>query len=139
MFTSQLPDSEDYRVYFSDYANRHFIKRFAKSYPGKRWVVTKDSIYQELRRISELQGSQQVSELKKNGSYRLFKYEFSIAQSHLSAKNSGNRCIVFLDSKSHRLDILLIYGKTDLPKNMNETVFVYNTVKNQFNELWGKL
>src|SRR5579862_9448059 len=97
MFTSRLPDDEDYRVVFSEYAGHHYIKEFAKKYKGKRWLSTQDSIFQELKRIYNLQSTQQVDQLKTGKNCLLFKYDFAIAQSGISPKRSGNRCIVFLD------------------------------------------
>lgn len=139
MFTSPLPDSDDYRVVFSDYAQRHHIKRFAKDYKGKRWLVTQDSIFQDLKRVHSLQMLQQVDELKNGDGCKLFKYDFTVAQSNVSPKGSGNRCIVFLDSLNHRQDVLIVYGKNDLPKNSSETQYIYKTVKDQFKDLWEKL
>lgn len=102
MFTSLLTDDVDYLVFFSDYADRHYLKSFAKKYKGKRWQVTLESIFQELKRITSLQRTQQVDELKHGIDCKLFKYDFAIAQSGVSPKASGNRCIVFLDSKTHK-------------------------------------
>ena len=139
MFTSPLPDSEDYRIFFTEFAERHHIKRFAKDYKGKRWLVTLDSIFQDLKRVHSMQMTQQVDELKYGDDCKLFKYDFSIAQSGISPKASGNRCVIFLDIERHRQDVLMVYGKNDLPKNMSETQFIYNIVQTQFKELWGRL
>lgn len=139
MFTNPLPDSEDYRIFFTEYAERHHIKRFAKDYKGKRWVVTLDSIFQDLKRVHELQKLQQVDELKSGENCKLFKYDFAVAQSGVSPKGSGNRCIIFLDIKSHRQDVLMVYGKGDLPKNTNETQYIYTVIKDNFQELWQRL
>ena len=139
MFTNPLPDNEDYRIFFSDYAQRHHIKRFSKDYKGKRWAVTADSIFQDLKRVHSMQMSQQVDELKSGENCKLFKYDFAIAQSGVSPKASGNRCIVFLDTKQHRQDILMVYGKNDLSKNAQETQYVYQTIQDQFSEIWERL
>lgn len=139
MFTNPLPDKEDYRIFFSDYAQRHHIKRFSKVYKSKRWAVTADSIFQDLKRVHSMQMSQQVDELKSGENCKLFKYDFAIAQSGVSPKASGNRCIVFLDTKQHRQDILMVYGKSDLPKNAQETLHIYQTIQDQFGEIWGRL
>ena len=139
MFTNPLPDSEDYRIFFSEYAQRHHIKRFAKDYKGKRWVITLDSIFQDLKRIHSMQLTQQVDELKRGDGFKLFKYDFAIAQSGISPKASGNRCIIFLDEANHRQDVLIVYSKNDLPKNMNETQYIYQIVKDEFGNLWSKL
>lgn len=139
MFTNLLPDSEDYRVVFSDYAKRHFIKRFAKDYKGKRWLVTQDSIFQDLKRIHTLQHTQQIDELKHNGSCWLFKYDFAVALSNISSKKSGNRCLVFLDSIRHQETVLLLYSKDDIPKNQSETHYILSTVQSEFGDLWSTL
>lgn len=139
MFSSQLPDNNDYRVLIGSYAERHFIKRFAKDYKGKRWDITFNSIEQDLRRINALQSSQQVDELKRGSGCILFKYDFTVAQSGVSPKASGNRCIIFLDTTLHSQIILLVYGKTDLPKGMHETSWVLKTIKSEYNNLLGRL
>lgn len=139
MFSNPLPDNEDYRIFFTDYAQRYYIKRFAKDYKGKRWIVTQDSIFQDLKRIHELQKMQQVDELKNGENCKLFKYDFTVAQSGISPKASGNRCVIFLDTERHRQDVLMVYGKSDLPKKVNETQFIYKMVEEQFKELWKRL
>lgn len=139
MFTSPLPDSEDYRIFFSDYAKRYYIKRFEKDYKGRRWDVTLDSIFQDLKRIHALQKGQQVDELNHGNGCKLFKYDFAIAQSGKSPKNSGNRCVALLDEKAHRIDILMVYGKGDIPKNMGETQFIRSTIKKSLPDIWERI
>lgn len=139
MFTNPLPDNEDYRIFFTDFAQRYHIKRFAKDYKGKRWTVTLDSIFQDLKRIHSMQMTQQVDELKSGESCKLFKYDFAIAQSGISPRKSGNRCTIFLDAKLHRQDVLFMYGKGDLPKNMGETQFIYQVVQDNFSDIWRQL
>lgn len=139
MFTNQLPDNEDYRVVFSDYAERHFIKSFVKKYKGKRWIVTQKSIFQDLKRIRELQRTQQVDELLQRNGKWLFKYDFAVAQTQISPKKSGNRCLVFLDSKRYLATVLVVYAKTDLPKKQDETAYLVKVLENEFPEFWEKL
>ena len=139
MFTSLLPDDLDYRIFFTPYAQRYYLKRFAREYPGRRWEVTQDSIFQDLKRIHVLKDGQQVDELKRGAGCILFKYDFAVAQSGMSPKAAGNRCIVFLDTASHRQDVLLVYKKGDVPKNTSETSYVYGLLQEHFEELWEKL
>lgn len=139
MFSSQLPDEDDYRVVVGAFATRHFIKRFAKDYKGKRWDITYRSIEGSLRRIYELQSTQHVDELKRGSGCILFKLDFTVAQSGVSAKASGNRCVVFLDVTNHQQTILLVYGKTDLPKNQQETAWINATVQNEYGDMWKRL
>lgn len=138
MFSNPLPDNEDYRVLVSDFARRHFLKRFAKDYKGKRWPVTQDSIFQDLKRVHAMQSSQQVDELKRGPGCVLFKYDFAVAQSGISPKASGNRCLVFLEAETHVQTILLIYGKGDLPKNQHETQWFMKIAQAEFPNLWSR-
>ena len=139
MFTNLLPDEEDYRVIFSKYAGRHFIKDFAKKYGGRQWLVTQDSIQQDLKRVRALQRTQQVDELRQNGKFWLFKYDFAVAQTNISAKSSGNRCLVFLDNSRYLQTVLLVYSKNNLPKNQKETAYILQVAQKEFPDLWSKI
>ncbi len=139
MFSSQLPDNQDYRVVVGAYATRHFMKRFAKEYKGKPWDTTYTSVEASLRRIHELQSTQRVDELKRGSGCILFKLDFTVAQSGVSPKSSGNRCIVFLDIEAHLQTILLIYGKDDMPKNKPETSWIFGVVESEYKKVWERL
>ena len=132
MFTNRLPDDESYLVHISPYAQRHFIKRFEKDFPGRQWAVTLDSIREDLKRVRALASTSQVDELRHAEGYWLFKYDFTVALSKKSPKSSGNRCLVFLDSSSHQLWILLLYGKDDLPKRISETEYLNQIMKEEY-------
>jgi len=139
MFTHLLfNDNNLFTVKFSDYAKNHYLKRFEKDYSGKQWDVTVESIFQDLARIktsaSDLQRTQQVDELWHKDSYWIFKYDFRVAQTRESTKSSGNRCIVFLDNVMNRIEILIIFGKGDLPKNTGEQAFIEQTLTKEFQD-----
>jgi hypothetical protein len=135
MFTHLLPDEEPYLVHLMPYAQRHFIKRFERDYPGRRWKVTLSSIREDLSRMRGLTGTGQVDELRQGNGCWLIKYDFAVALSHQSPKASGNRCLVFLDSLTHQLWILLVYGKGDLPKNCGETDYLRKVMREEYPEL----
>ena len=139
MFTNLLPDDEDYRVVFSEYAKRHFLKDFAKKYKGARWAITEKSILQDLKRVRVLQYTQQVDELRQGGKLWLFKYDFTVAQTNIAPKRSGNHCPSCLDAGRYLQTILLIYSKSHLPKKQGETVYLLQEVKQQFPQFWDKL
>jgi len=139
MFTHLLfNDNNLFTVKFSDYAKNHYLKRFEKDYRGKQWDVTVESISQDLARIktsaSDLQRTQQADELWHKDSYWIIKYDFRVAQTRESTKSSGNRCIVFLDNAMNRIEILIIYGKGDLPKNTREQAFIEQTLTEEFRD-----
>jgi len=131
-------DNNLFTVKFSDFAKNHYLKRFEKDYSGKQCDVTAESIFQDLARIktsaSDLQRTQQVDELWHKDSYWVFKYDFRVAQTKESTKSSGNRCIVFLDNAMNRIEILIIFGKGDLPKNTGEQAFIEQTLTKAFRD-----
>ncbi len=139
MFSNPLPDDATYRVIVSDFAERYYFKRFAKDHRGLRWDVTRRSILEQLKRIHAIQDSMKVDELKRGSGCLLFKFDFTIAQSNISSKASGNRCIIFLDTEVHQQTILIAYGKGDKPKNQSESQWCLKTVEKQFPQLWKRL
>ena len=137
MFTHLLPyENSLFTVEFSNFARYHFLKRFEKDYKGRQWDITLESILQDMSRIkiSDLQKTQQVDELWHKDGYWIFKYDFRVAQTRDSTKSSGNRCIAFLDEKTYRVEILMIYGKCDLPKNIGEQAFIEHTLTAEFRD-----
>jgi len=137
VFTHQLAkDNALFTVTFSDYAKLHYLKRFEKDYRGRQWDVTVESIVQDMSRMkssdNDLQKTQQTDELWQKDDFWIFKYDFRVAQTKESTKSSGNRCIAFLDNKANRIEILMIYGKGDLPKNSSEQVFIEQTLRDSF-------
>ncbi|MCL2818657.1 MAG: hypothetical protein FWD41_02895 [Actinomycetia bacterium] len=134
MFSHHLPDDELYFVHIERYAQHHFIKRFAKDYPGRQWEVTLASIIEDLRRVRALGDTAQVDELRNDGTCWLFKYNFAIALSKRSPKGSGNRCLVFLDSETHQLHVLVVYRKDDLPRNQSETSYLNSVFAQEFSQ-----
>jgi len=139
MFTHLLINDDNlFTVRFCDYAKSHYLKRFEKDYRGKQWDITVESISQDLARIktsdSDLQRTQQVDELWHKDSYWIFKYDFRVAQTRESTKSSGNRCIVFLDNAENIIEILVIFGKGDLPKKIGEQTYIERTLINEFQD-----
>ena len=139
MFTHLLfNDNNLFTVQFSDYARLHYLKRFEKDYRGKQWDITVESIFQDMSRIktcdSDLQKTQQVDELWQKDSFWIFKYDFRVAQTKDSTKSSGNRCVAFLDNALNKVEILIIFGKGDLPKNIGEQAFIEKTVNEEFRD-----
>ncbi|MCR4880226.1 MAG: hypothetical protein K5906_04660 [Bacilli bacterium] len=140
MFSNPLPSSSiHFSVSFREYANSHYRKEFQKKYKGKQWEYTEKSIFEDLRRLrapnNTTQFSMQVDQLKHKDDYWLIKYDFRIAGKKESTKNSGNRIVAFINNNINKLDILLIYSKTDLPKNIKETAFIERTIKEVYPEI----
>ena len=144
MFTHLLPnDNNLFTVKFSDFAKSHFLKRFEKDYRGAQWQVTVDSVFQDLARIktgdSDLQRTQQVDELWHKDNCWIFKYDFRVAQTRDSTKASGNRCVAFLDNAANSVEIFIIFGKGDLPKNIGEQAYIEQTLVKEFREYMDRV
>ena len=143
MFTNLLPKTEKlFQVQYTEYAKGHFLKEFEKKYPGIQWEATNKSILFELARLrmpnNDIQKTQQVDELKHKADYWIIKYDFKVAKTKESTKTSGNRCIVSIDNNKDLIEILLIYNKDDLPKKKDETVYIFDTIKEQYEETWKR-
>jgi len=139
MFTHQIcNDNKLFGVTFSDYAKTHYLKRFEKDYKGKQWDITVESIFNDMARMktsaSDIQKTQQVDELWHKDNYWIFKYDFRVAQTKESTKSSGNRCVAFLDNANNKIEILIIFGKGDLPKNMGEQAFIEQVLNKEFSD-----
>ena len=137
MFTHPLvEDDKLVRVEFSDFAKKHFLRYFEKTYRGKQWRITVDSIVEDLKRIKicgySLQFSRQVDELWHKGDYWIFKYDFAVAGTKRSTKSSGNRCIVFMNNAMDYIEILTIYHKNNLPKNVGEQQWITKLLQSEF-------
>lgn len=144
MFINLLPVSFVlFNIVYSDFAKNHFLKEFMKKYKGKQWERTESSFFEDLKRLrvanNKTQHTGQIDELKYVDGYWLFKYDFRIAGTNESPKSSGNRIVGYIDNAHNKIIILFLYAKTDLPKNQGETVFIVNTIKQNFPEIATKL
>lgn len=122
-----------YLVVFDEYAKKHYEKDFKKKYKGA-WPSTKKSIEETLERISNLDGLDVLDPIcKTNKDTFLFKFDFSIAKSNLSAKGSGNRCILEVCNNSCCVKIILIYckGHIDRP-DKQETLWWKEKMLDEF-------
>ena len=104
----------EYEVTVESFADRHFIKTFAKKYKTS-WDTTLGLIVQELRFIDVL-FNKTIAECitDRSANVLICKTEFKIAGTKISRHGSGNRCIVALHKNISQVKILLVYHKTDL-------------------------
>lgn len=135
MLIHRLPNNNElFSVTYTKYSQRHYLKDFKKNYKGKQWDFTEKSIMQDLSRLrmenNTTQFSAQIDELKYDNGEYLAKYDFKIAQTNESTKSSGNRCVIYINDKKSIIKILIIYGKTNLPKNKDETKYIMDELEN---------
>ena len=127
-------DPPRYLVQISDYAKRHYAKKFEKRYTKKQWEVTLRSVFVELARIEENLNLKKAEIIHSGENRRIIKYYFRVAQTKDSAKGSGNRVIAHVDSLEQIVTVLLIYSKHEI-SSPNETTKWQSEIKNNFHEL----
>jgi hypothetical protein len=125
-----------YSVSIEPFAERHFIKSFAKKYKN-HWEVTLRAIIAELERIDMLLHTSRAEVIIDGGAVKIIKTQFRVDRSKESAKTSGNRCIVGWHQQKQYVSVLLVYSKTDL-SGTNETAEWQRLVKENYVE-WREL
>ena len=113
--------STRYTVKINEYAQRHFIKSFAKKYLNK-WDLTLKAIMLQLENVEEFYDTNYFEKIHVYEKYFIAKVEFSVAGSKESKKTSGCRYIIRVDVKDLLVEILLVYSKNDVDMK-NETTW----------------
>ena len=121
-----------FQVEFGTASFRYYEKVFVRKYP-KGWIETKKTIASTLKRAYAVQRTTLIDFLKPLGeNVGLYKLYFAVAGTQMSPKASGNRVIFSLSNKDRIVTVLLIYGKDRLPKNMTETQWISQMVKDKY-------
>lgn len=121
---------ESYTVIFEDYSERHFMKGFQKKYLNA-WDITKDALMREFQSFEILTQRSIAEVIHECDGIALYKTEFKVAGTKESRKTSGNRCIVALHRAEKRVNVLLVYAKTDV-KGSRETDWWESEVRNAY-------
>lgn len=111
----------EYRVRLGEHAKRYYIKRFEKKYKGA-WNTTYNSLHDLLVRLDGLILTDKAETMTDAGDLKLVKVSFPVHGTKKSAKDSGCRAIIVADTAKGRVDILLVYHKSDLTGSGSETV-----------------
>ncbi|MFA6415135.1 MAG: hypothetical protein WC217_02390 [Candidatus Paceibacterota bacterium] len=121
--------STSYTVEVGPFAERHFIKSFAKKYKGA-WSITLETIQEEFKQV-DLLFLRNIAEIIVDGKVKICKTEFKVAGTKESRHSSGNRCIIAIHSGQNEVRVLLVYAKTDL-SGKNETAEWQKLVKDNY-------
>ena len=119
-----------YEVVIESFAERHFVKSFAKKYKGA-WDSTLKGIVIEFSFFDLLFLKNTAETIVDSKEIKICKTEFKIAGTAESRHGSGNRCIVAVHKNIPAVYVLLVYGKTDLSGN-NETAKWKKLVKENY-------
>lgn len=111
--------TNEYVVFIEEFAQRHYIKSFAKKYKGKQWDITLFAIKSILTRYDNIAPNNKSNDSKLDiicpcGEYIIIKLDFSVAGTKISPKTSGNRIVAAVNSEKKIIKILLVYSKNDI-------------------------
>ena len=123
----------NYRVEFTDFAERYYVKKFRKKYRDK-WNATELTIITVCERIDNMLLYERVDLISEFGSNKLVKLDFAVEGTRMSPKASGNRCILYINEEMRLVKILLVYSKDDI-SSPNETQKWKSIIKNEYKEV----
>jgi hypothetical protein len=123
-----------YRVRFTDFAERYFIKGFSKKYKGS-WDRTRDVLEKEFAFVDVLfpKNIAEIISISQDGNIKICKTEFAIIGTNKSRRTSGNRCIIAIHEDTAAVYVLLVYHKSDIAGS-NETSWWKRMVKDNYAE-----
>lgn len=106
--------STNYEVTIESFAERHFIKTFAKKYK-KAWDFTLSALVREFQSFDVILEKNIAEEITdRNADVVICKTEFKISGTQESRHGSGNRCIVVKQKNANKICVLLVYHKNDI-------------------------
>jgi len=106
--------STSYTVTIESFADRHFVKAFAKKYK-RAWDLTLLALIREFKSFDVILEKTIAEEITdKEADVVICKIEFKISGTPESRHASGNRCIVAKHRRTNKICVLLMYHKNDL-------------------------
>jgi hypothetical protein len=125
--------STKYEVFVESFADRHYIRTFAKKYK-KAWDFTFSVLKEEFEKFDFLLQRTIAEEITdRNADVVICKTEFKISGTQESRHGSGNRCIVAKHTKTKKICVLLVYNKNNIG-NGNETTKWKNIIRDNYPE-----
>ena len=121
-----------YEVFFESFAERHYIKTFAKKYKGA-WDITLSFLVEEFKFFDALFAKNIAETISDSKDVKICKTEFKISGTQESRHGSGNRCIVAIHKNANKVCVLLRYHKNDLGGG-NETANWKRVIKENYSE-----
>ena len=127
--------STNYSVIVEPFAERHFIKGFAKKYKSA-WDITWRAVTEEIKRVESLFETSVAETISDKDGIRIVKMEFRVAGTQESRHASGNRIILAVDSDRMVVRVLVVYNKNDFAGG-TETAQWKNMVRENYPEYSG--
>ena len=129
----ETAESLHYSCVWREFAERHYAKTFSKKYKSS-WLTTRNDIDDMCRRIDRVLEFARADLIASIGSYKLVKLDFAVAGTRTSPKSSGNRCILYVDEETRRVEVLVAYSKNEIGPP-NETSKWKQLVKAQYGDV----
>ena len=125
-----------YKVIFESFAERHFIRSFAKKHKNA-WERTRKGLELEFSFIDKLFTTNiaETISLSPDNDLKICKTKFKIVGTAVSRHASGNRCIIAICESAKSVHVLLVYCKGDLGDN--ETAKWKSHVKDNYPQYAG--
>ena len=125
--------STNYAVTIEPFADRHYIRTFAKKYK-KAWNFTLSALIREFQSFDVILKKTIAEEITdRNADAVICKTEFKISGTQESRHGSGNRGIVTKHKNTNKICVLLVYCKNDLGGG-NETANWKRVIKENYPE-----
>ena len=105
-----------YKIIITPAAELKYIKKLRKRHKS-HWAMTFMALKKMTERIDGLLLTDKARLLNAVNGHKLIKIYFTIAGSNKSAKNSGHRCIIYIDEQTQEIQILLVYSKNEIGKH----------------------
>ncbi len=112
------------------FAQHHYIKKFSKKY-GRAWDITLAALIREFQSFDVLFERNIAKTIIDSDKTKICKTEFNVAGNNKSRHGSGNRCIVAINKIRSTINVLLVYGKTDIGGG-KETVRWKNVIRENY-------
>lgn len=123
--------STKFSVYCEPVAEKKYIKDFVKKYKDKKWNITYDAIEVMCANPLRVPEPDKLEIISDDDGVRICKLYFKIAGTTVSAKRSGCRSIIEVDTNIKKTRILLIYEKSHV-KGSNETLWWQQELKKHY-------
>ena len=120
-----------FSVYLEPIAEKKYIKDFIKKHNDKKWGITYRAIELMCANPLSVPEPDKLEIISDNDGLRICKLYFKIAGTTVSAKRSGYRCIIEINTLIKKTRILLVYGKQHV-KLPNETIWWQQELKKHY-------
>lgn len=127
-------EASNYAVEFDTFAERYYIKAFAKKYKSN-WDKTRDDVEDMCKRADVLLRISKADLISSIDEHKLVKLDFSVEGTKVGPSKSGNRCILHINENLHLVRVLFVFTEGEHIDKPNITIKWKKVIKDQFADL----